>query len=117
MLKDAQESRKAVDSIIFNAIEVVSTAIQEDKVSEEEATEVQTPAFLMKLKRSRKDAMNSTIMMDDSVCVKIPDPTDILKEYADDVPIDIQVIIQLWTQFNYVGVGGRGCWDGVCRCV
>ena len=86
-----------VDSIV-EAIDTVSEAIQSKKVAEEGQTEVQTPAFLMKLKRSRKAALDSTIMEGSEVRVKMPDPSVILTDYEDDESIDAQVD-KIWCRF------------------
>ena len=80
-----------VDSIIFTAIETVSEAIQRKKVVEEGETKVETGAFLMKVKRSSISGMNTTVVEDSYVRVKIPDPSTILKEYGVEESIDIQV--------------------------
>lgn len=80
-----------LDSIIFQAIELVNEAIQRKKLPEESETNVETTAFFMKLKRSTIAILNSTVMQGSSVRVKIPNPTAILKGYDRSESIDIQV--------------------------
>ena len=80
-----------VDTIIFNAIDAVSGAIQRSKVAEQGETKVDTSAFSLRLKSSRKKDVNATVMEGSVVRFKLPDPSAVLKDYNDDDTIDIQV--------------------------
>ena len=80
-----------VDTIIFKAIDAVSGAIQRSKVAEQGETTVHTTAFSLKMKRSRKNDVNATVMEGSVVRFQLPDPSAVLKDYKDDDTIDIQV--------------------------
>ncbi|KAL9957104.1 hypothetical protein ACROYT_G038703 [Oculina patagonica] len=89
--QDAEESKKVVDKTL-NAINLVSAAIQKKRVAEEGETVVKTNAFFMNLKRSRKDAFNTsayTIQDGSTVRVNLPRPNNVVRNLTND-PIDVQ---------------------------
>ena len=79
------------DTIIFKAVDAVSEAIQRSKVAEQGETTVHTSAFSLRLKSSLKKDLNATVMEGSVVRFELPDPSAVLKDYGDNVPIDIQV--------------------------
>lgn len=95
---------------ILKAINFVSAAIQKKRVAEEGETVVKTNAFYMNLKRSQKDAFNTsayTIKNGSTVSVNLPRPNDVVQDLKDDT-IDIQVNI---TDYNPPSIFGARDWS------
>ena len=87
----------------LNAINLVSAAIQKKRVAKEGETVVKTKAFYMNLKRSQKNAFNTTVYNvteESDVRISLPSPNVVVKDLSDDVAIDVQVNIPNVGFFN-----------------
>ena len=80
----------------LKAINLVSAAIQQKRVAEEGETVVRTKSFNMSLKRTRKNAFNTSVYNvteASDVRVSLPSPNVVLKDLSDNDTIDVQVNI------------------------
>lgn len=80
----------------MKAINLVSEAIQKKRVAKEGETVVRTKAFYMNLRRTRKNAFNTsvyTVAEASDVRVRLPSPNVVVEDLSGDGPIDVQVNI------------------------
>lgn len=93
--QDAKDSKDVVDTTL-KAINLVSEAIQKKRVAKEGETVVRTKAFYMNLRRTRKNAFNTsvyTVAEASDVRVSLPSPNVVVEDLSGDGPIDVQVNI------------------------